>query len=154
MVEASPAAPLVMSKAEFLLEFLIIAFDPPAQLGQIDQPLEGDVVGQVGEPIFGRLLLTRRPFDQQPFLGSGFLEPVIAVGGAHPYPGKTRGQPIRRSLAPSDRLPRLLWKAERERLGLHRLVLAITAGPAGWPAAARPRFRRQRRHPGRPSRGM
>src|ERR1700675_4599820 len=47
MVEASPAAALVMSKAEFLLEFLIIALDPPAQLGQIDQPLEGDVVGNV-----------------------------------------------------------------------------------------------------------
>ncbi len=45
MVEASPAAALVMSKAEFLLEFLVIALDPPAQLGQIDQPLEGDVVG-------------------------------------------------------------------------------------------------------------
>jgi hypothetical protein len=45
MVEAAPAAPLVMSKAEFLLEFLVIALDPPAQLGQIDQPLEGDVVG-------------------------------------------------------------------------------------------------------------
>jgi hypothetical protein len=63
MVEASPAAALVMSKAEFLLEFLVIALDPPAQLGQIDQPLEGDVVGKVGEPIFGRLLLARPPFD-------------------------------------------------------------------------------------------
>ena len=61
VVEASPAAPLVMSKAEFLLEFLIIALDPPAQLGQVDQPLEGDVIGKGGEPVFGRLLLARRP---------------------------------------------------------------------------------------------
>src|ERR1700693_1298563 len=138
MVEGSPAAALVMSKADFLLEFLIIALDPPAQLGQIDQPLEGDVVGKVGEPIFGRLLLAQRQFDQQPFLRSGFVEPVIAMGGAHPYPGKTRGQPIRRSLAPSDRLPRLLRKAERERLGLHRLVLRVTGGAAGLTGARPP----------------
>src|ERR1700676_1588576 len=49
MVEAAAAAALVMPKAEFLLEFLVIALDPPTQLGQIDQSLEGDVVGQVGD---------------------------------------------------------------------------------------------------------
>src|ERR1700687_4556995 len=132
MVEASPAAPLVMSKAEFLLEFLVIALDPPAQLGQIDQPLEGDVVGKVGEPIFGRLLLARRPFDQQPFFGAPFGQGFVAGGGAHPYPGKTRGQPIGRSLAPRDRLPRLLRKAERERLGLPRLGCGIYASTQWW----------------------
>ena len=77
-----------MSKGEFLLAFLIIALDPPAQLGQIDQPLERDVVAKVGEAIFGRLLLVRRPFDQQSFLGSGLVESAIAVGGAHLCPGK------------------------------------------------------------------
>src|SRR5471030_1062441 len=134
MVEAAPAAPLVMPKAEFLLEFLVIALDPPAQLGQVDQSLEGDVIGKIGEPVFGRLLLARRPFDQQPFLGAKFGQGFVAVGGAPPYPGKTRGQPIRRSLAPGDRLPRLLRQAERERLGPHRLVLGVTPGPAGWSA--------------------
>src|SRR6202171_2647378 len=138
MVEAAPAAALVMPKAEFLLEFLVIALDPPAQLGQIDQSLEGDVVGKVGEPIFGRLPLTRRPFDQPPLLAAPFGQGCVAMGGAHPYPGKTRGQPIRRSLAPGDRLPRLLRQAERERLGLHRLVLRVTESAAGAADRARP----------------
>src|ERR1700689_1752175 len=137
MVEASPAAPLVMSKAEFLLEFLVIALDPPAQLGQIDQPLEGDV-GKVDEPIFGRLLLARRPFDQQPFFGAQFRRGFVAGAAPPPSPGKTRGQPIGRSLAPSDHLPRLLRKAERERLGPHRLVRGITAGAGGGGGAAPP----------------
>src|SRR6202049_5036648 len=138
MVEAAPAAALVMPKAEFLLEFLVIALDPPAQLGQIDQSLEGEVVGKVGEPIFGRLPLTPRPFDQQPFLAAPFGQGFVAMGGSHPYPGKTRAQPIRRSLAPRDRLPRLPRQAEGERLGLHRLVLAITASPGGWAGRGRP----------------
>src|SRR3954463_3394597 len=40
MMEAAPAASLIVSKAEFLFQLLIIAFDPPAQLGQIDQAIK------------------------------------------------------------------------------------------------------------------
>ena len=71
MVEAAPPSPLIMAKSELLLEVLVIAFDPPAQLGQIDQTGECDVVGQAREPVFGRLRLVLRPFDEQPLLGSG-----------------------------------------------------------------------------------
>src|SRR5450756_1035694 len=102
MVEAAPAAPLVMSKAEFLLEFLIIALDPPAQLGEIDQAFERCVLREVGEPVLGRLPLVRRPFDQQPFLGAQFGQGFVAVGGAHPYPGKTRGCLLYTSPSPRD----------------------------------------------------
>src|ERR1700680_2785767 len=37
MVEAAPPAPFIITKAEFLLELLIIALDPPPQLCQINQ---------------------------------------------------------------------------------------------------------------------
>ena len=40
MMEAAPAASLVVSKAQFLFQLLIIALDPPAQLGQSDQAIE------------------------------------------------------------------------------------------------------------------
>ena len=40
MVEASPAASLVVPKSDFLLELLIIPLNAPTQLGNIDQPLE------------------------------------------------------------------------------------------------------------------
>ena len=45
MVKATPAAPLVIGKAQFLLEFLIVALDPPAQFRQIDEAIETDILG-------------------------------------------------------------------------------------------------------------
>ena len=70
MMEAAPAASLVMSKAQFLFQLLIIALDPPAQLGQIDQTIEGHVRRDGGQPILGGLGVALGPFDQQPFLAA------------------------------------------------------------------------------------
>ena len=70
VVEAAPAAPFIITKAEFLLELLIIALDPPAQLGRIDQPIKGDILWQGGKPILGRLGFVFRPLNQQPLLGA------------------------------------------------------------------------------------
>ena len=66
MVEAAPPAPFIITKAELLFELLIIALDPPPQLCQIDQAVEGDSLGQGGEPILDWFGLVLRPFDQQP----------------------------------------------------------------------------------------
>src|SRR5271166_986099 len=54
MVEAAPPAPFIITKAEFLLELLIIALDAPPQLCQVDQTIEGDILRQGGEPILDR----------------------------------------------------------------------------------------------------
>ena len=70
-----------MPEPELLLQLLVIALDPPAQLGKIDELGERDGLGQRGEPVLGRLLLVFRPFDQQPFLGSRLGEPFVAVSG-------------------------------------------------------------------------
>jgi hypothetical protein len=40
MVKAAPSAAFVVAEPHFLLEFEIVTFDAPAQLGQIDQALE------------------------------------------------------------------------------------------------------------------
>src|SRR6266436_8629301 len=37
MMESAPPAPFIITKAEFLLELLIITLDPPPQLCQINQ---------------------------------------------------------------------------------------------------------------------
>src|ERR1700731_2167608 len=66
MGEAAPPAPFIIAKAEFLLELLIIALDPPSQLGQIDQTIEGGIFGQGRKPIFGRLGFVFRTLDQKP----------------------------------------------------------------------------------------
>jgi hypothetical protein len=44
VVEASPSAPFEMPEPDLLLEFLVIALDAPAQLGEVDQRAEGSVL--------------------------------------------------------------------------------------------------------------
>ena len=62
-MEAAPSAPFEMPEPDLLLEFLIVALDAPAQLGDVDQPAEGDALGKGREPVFGRLILALRPLN-------------------------------------------------------------------------------------------
>ena len=55
MMEATPSAAFEVSETDLLLEFLIVAFDAPAQLGEVDEFAEVDVGRQRRQPIFGRL---------------------------------------------------------------------------------------------------
>ena len=64
MMEAAPSSALVMIKPDLLLQFEVVALDPPAELGQIDQALERDVDWQRGKPVVIRFGFTLRPFDQ------------------------------------------------------------------------------------------
>src|ERR1700731_4161645 len=123
VVEAAPPAPFIITKPEFLLQLLIIAFDPPSQLCQIDQTIEGGIFGQSGKPIPGRLGFVFRPLDQEPLFSAQLAQQVVAMRRPHSPPGKARGEPIRGSLAPSDRLPRLLRQAEGECLDRGWLVM-------------------------------
>src|ERR1700731_1167699 len=96
----------------FLLEILIVALNAPAQLGEVDQAFEGDVLGQGCEPIFGGISLVRGPLDQQPFFGSALARGLaarlgVAVRGTHADAGEAGRQPVSRTFAPSDVLPSL-----------------------------------------------
>jgi hypothetical protein len=44
VMKASPLAPFVMSQADFLFEFLVVAFDPEAEFGEINQPLDRTLI--------------------------------------------------------------------------------------------------------------
>jgi hypothetical protein len=46
VVEAAPAAALVVPEPQFLLEILVVAFDAPPELGEFDQAPEADVLRQ------------------------------------------------------------------------------------------------------------
>src|SRR6266478_4694534 len=70
VVEAAPPAPFIITEAEFLLQLLIIALDPPSQLCEINQTVERDILGQSGKPIFGRFGFLLRPLDQKPLFGA------------------------------------------------------------------------------------
>ena len=111
MVEAAPAAALEVPEPEFLLELLVVAFDAPPELGELDQALEADILRQRREPVFGGLLLSFRPLDQEPFLRARFAQPVVAMSGSHPHACKARGEPIGCALAPGDLSPCRLLKS-------------------------------------------
>jgi hypothetical protein len=46
MMKASPSAAFEMPEPDLLLELLIVALDPPAQFGEFDQALKGDIFGK------------------------------------------------------------------------------------------------------------
>ena len=95
-----------MSEPDLLLEFLIVAFDAPAQFGNIHKHRKFDVFRQGREPVFGRLLLALGPFDQQPFLRARFGEFLVAMRRANAQASKARRERRGGSFAPSDGLPR------------------------------------------------
>src|SRR5271163_3936090 len=141
MVEAAPPAPCIIAQAKFLLELLIIALDAPAQLCQIDQTIEGGIFGQGGKPILDRLGFVFRPLDQKPLFSTQLAQQVVAMRRPHSPSGKARGEPIRGSLAPSDRLPGLWRQPEGQGLDRDRLMLSPLQPPLR-SSATRSRLRR------------
>src|SRR5882672_5507061 len=88
MMETRPAAALIMSKADFLLEIAVIVLDTPAQLGEIDEAAERHVRVDGCEPVFGGLGLALGPFDEQRLFGETCFAPDRR--SAHAHTGKAR----------------------------------------------------------------
>src|ERR1700753_2359036 len=93
MMKAWPSSPFKVAEANFLLEFLIIAFDAPAQFGGVDQIAERNIFWQGRQPIFGRRILSLGPFDQQPLLGR-LLSLFVARCDVNPHACKPRAEPF------------------------------------------------------------
>src|SRR5262249_38974296 len=72
VMKASPLAPLVMSQADLLFEFLVVAFDPEPQFGEIDQFLERRLPKHRREPITSGFARAFGPFNQQPLFFARF----------------------------------------------------------------------------------
>lgn len=66
MVKAAPATALVMVEPEFVLELLVVPLDPPPELHGSHEGRERRLGRHRGEPVLRRLVLARRPFDQEP----------------------------------------------------------------------------------------
>src|SRR4051812_39401055 len=145
VVEAAPAAALVVPEPQFLLELLVVAFDAPSELGEFDQAHEADVLRQGREPVFGGLLLAFRPLDQEPFRRARLIQPVIAMSGSHPHPRKARGEPGRFPPPPTEPRPPFPPKSQRQPPDRGWLVPAIPAHQLGWSSPARPGLGWQRR---------
>src|SRR5258708_3395022 len=114
MMETTPAAAFVVAEADLLLEFEIIAVDPPAKFGLIDHTFERDVGGQRREPIVIRFGFALRPLDQQPLLCRGFAAPGVVMRRADPPSGKPRGQRRGAAVSPGGCLPGIGGKRESQ----------------------------------------
>src|SRR5271166_2825482 len=94
-----------LQKPDFLFEFLVVAFDPPAQLGNINELTERYTFWKRRQPVFDRLFLAIGPFDQQPLLRPAVGEPVVPMRHTNAHAGKSRGQLLRRGFSPCDLAP-------------------------------------------------
>jgi hypothetical protein len=107
MMEATPSAAFIVTEADLLLEFEIVALNSPAHLGSIDHALERNVGRQRAEPVVIRLGFALRPFDQQPLLGRGLAPPGVTMRRADPPSGELRSQWGVAAVPPrDDRVPR------------------------------------------------
>src|SRR6266542_202969 len=129
-----------MSEPDLLFELLIIAFNAPAQLGEIHQLAEGDIFRKRRKPVFGRLVLTFGPLDQQPLFRPAVGEHVVTMRETNAHASQARGYRLGRPLPPRDRAPGVFRKAESELLDRDRLMLAVAAKALRWSPAARPLF--------------
>src|SRR6516162_4972115 len=76
MMEAPPSAALIVAEADFLFEFLIVALDAPAQLGEVDESAERHALVDGCEPEFRGRSFILRPFDQQRLFGQTRFAPA------------------------------------------------------------------------------
>src|SRR5262244_4545206 len=112
MVETAPAAALIMPKADFLLEILIVALDAPAHLGEIDQATERHLPVDGCKPVLGGLGLALRPFDEQCLFGKTCFAPDRC--SVHAHAGKARLQLLVRTFPPRDGAPGVFGQTERQ----------------------------------------
>ena len=88
VMEAAPAAPLVLREAELLLELLVVPFNTPAHLCNEDQLFQGGIGRRRGEKVFRWLGFSLGPLDQQPLLGAHVGAQVIAVSRTNSHSGE------------------------------------------------------------------
>src|ERR1035437_5854372 len=100
MVKATPTSALVMPKAEFLLQILVVALNAPAHLGHKHPLLKRRINWCGAHEVFCWLALVFGPLNQQPFLGAHTAAPVIPVSGTHPHCRETRTQVAVTAIAP------------------------------------------------------
>src|SRR5580704_15727286 len=122
-MESTPTAPFKVAEPNLLLELLIVALDPPTQIGNVDQSVEADAFGEGREPISGRLAFALGPLDEQPLFGMR-LWGLVTMPDAHPHARKARREPRGRTFPPLDGPPGLLAHAESKLLGRDQIDLA------------------------------
>lgn len=92
VMKSSPPSPLEVIEPDLLLHLLVVAFNAPAQLRELDELLQGDVGGERRQPMLRRLLLFRGPLVQEPLFVAGWLALKMMMGAAHAH--RTEARPL------------------------------------------------------------
>ena len=150
VMEATPSTPLVVSQAEVLFEVLIVPFDPPTQLGRLDQVFDRGLGWHGRKPILGRLGRIFRPFDHQPLLWPWFGSIIVSGSRSQTYGGKAGREIHVGAFAPLHGVPCVGVELLGESFHRHRLFVGAAPNQGGWSPLAAPRLRRQWPLSGRP----
>src|ERR1019366_5704386 len=82
VMESAPAAAFIVIQPDFVLEFLKIPLDAPADFDQPDQLRELHRPGHGREPVTGWFGFSAGPLNQQQFRYSWFHSQIVAMGHA------------------------------------------------------------------------
>src|SRR6267154_187633 len=134
VMKAAPAASLEMPQAKFLLEFLVITLNTPAQFCESHELLDWCISRQRTEEVPGRLDFFPGPLDEQPLFLGGLRWLGCAGGAVYPYCCKARRQGSVGAFTPCDRAkaPRRQLHGQLFRLQW-RLSLHLQADRACYP---------------------
>src|SRR3954454_11334166 len=110
MMKTAPSSAFVVTQAEFLLQFLIIALNNPALFGDSHQIPEFGLGRQCGNPVFRRPGFLFRPFETQPLFRMWFGLPVVTMCRTDSECGKAGAKFVTCALSPCDGLPRFWWQ--------------------------------------------
>ncbi len=104
MMKSAPPTSLEVSKAELLLEVLVVTLNAPAHLGNVNEMFDRRLFWQCAKPVFGGFELANGPLDKQPFIIARRSPPIIAVGGPQAQRRKAGTQGATRTFAPRNGL--------------------------------------------------
>src|ERR1700722_15496457 len=134
MMKSTPPTPLEVSKAELLLEILVVTLNAPAHFGNVNQMFDCRRIGQCGKPVFGWLGFANGPLDKQPFLISRRSPPIVTVRGPHAQRRKAGTQGGTRAFAPRNRVIAGWFERKRKVFDCDRIVSRYPALQASWSA--------------------
>ena len=140
---APHSLPLIVAEPKSLLEFLIVALDPPSPLVGVGQGVATGGVGQGGKKVFRWFGFASGPFDQTPFLGPGRAVLIVTMRRAHPHGGEARGEPGVAAFASGDPPPGVLGQCQRQLPDRDRPMFGIVTDRRGGAATPAPGLGRQ-----------
>lgn len=127
LVEAPPAPALVVAESDPLLQVLVVALDPPAELVSPDEFWERSALGLRRQPVLRRLLAPLGLLDQQPLDGVRRRSTEVAMVRSH----SKRSEPARHqagaALAPCRSAPSLGRQGMSQNETGHGLVIFVPA---------------------------